>query len=208
MTQTILTYGDSNTHGTPPMDSTAHHPRLARRWPVIMAERLGSELIEDGLGGRTACAMPANSVDVYLDGQIGLHMALRAHGPIDQLIIMLGTNDLLTKFGKTAEGVMAGVGGLLALAHAQDIQARHDGFQTTIICPPPVLDLGTFDPEFMGAAEKSAALPELLRTLAARWHCRFLDAGTLIASDPRDGVHFDEEKHAILGQAVADLLKD
>ena len=206
MTKTILTFGDSNTYGTPPMGNRDYHPRLAQRWPVVMAKALDCTLIEEGLGGRTACSLPANSTEAYLDGQIGLQIALRSHGPIDQLVIMLGTNDLQTRFGKTANMVAAGIAGLLATAHSAEMQDRHSGFETLVICPPPVIDSGTFDPEFMGAPAKSAELPTLYADLAARWNCGFLDAGQVIVSDPLDGVHFDQASHWALGKAVATAL--
>jgi len=206
MTQTILTFGDSNTHGTPPMTSRDHHPRLVRRWPVVMAENIDCNLIEDGLGGRTACAQPVGSVEPYLDGPLGLHMALRAHGPIDWLTIMLGTNDLQTRHGNTADAVAASLSNLMSIAHNAEIQDRHNGFRTLLISPPPVLDEGAFAPEFMDAPRKSVELPSRVAHLADRWGCAYLDAGALIASDPRDGVHFNEAAHETLGRAVAKML--
>lgn len=206
MTQTILTYGDSNTYGTPPMESREHHPRLTGRWPVVMANALGCNLIEEGLPARTACSLPANAQEPHLDGQIGLQIALRSHGPIDRLVVMLGTNDLQTRYGKTADMICAGIASLLVTAHSDELQDRHDGFETMIICPPVVIDGGTFIPEFMGAPAKSAQLPELYAALAERWNCGFLDAGKVIKSDPLDGVHFNATAHAALGQAVADAL--
>jgi len=208
MTQTILTYGDSNTHGTPPMGSKDHHPRLEKRWPVVMADATGFTLIEEGLGGRTACALPANSPDCYLDGQLGLHIALRTHGPIDWLVIMLGTNDMQTKYGKSPEDIMAGIAGLMALAHSDEIQDRHGGFEILLVCPPPVLEMGSFEPEFMGATPKSETLPQLYDMLAARWGCWFLDAGQHIKSDPLDGVHFGAAAHDVLGHAIAAKISD
>lgn len=206
MTRTILTFGDSNTHGTPPMRDTGHHPRLDRRWPVVMAEALGCTLIEEGLPGRTACQMIATSPDMHLDGQLGLRMALLSHGPIDDLLLMLGTNDMAVRYGKSPEMVVAGIAGLIRLARDAEVQARHGGFGITLICPPPVLEEGIFVPELWGAHAKSLALPDLLRPLALAWGIGFIDAGAHIRSSPADGVHFDAASHEALGRAVADHL--
>lgn len=203
MTKTILTFGDSNTYGTPPMSSHAYHPRMARRWPVVMAENVDCTLIEEGLGGRTACALPSHSVEPYLDGLLGLHIALRSHGPIDWLVIMLGTNDLQTRFGKTPQDVVAGIAAMMAVAHSDEMKERHGSLQTLLVCPPVILEEGTFEPEFMGAAAKSAALPALYEALAARWGCAYLDANKHIESDSLDGVHYGEAAHDALGRAVA-----
>ena len=206
MTQTILAFGDSNTHGTPPMANRNHHPRLKMRWPLAFQNATGCTLIEDGLPGRTACQIAANSPDLHLDGHLGLRMALLTHGPIDHLFIMLGTNDLQTKYGKSLDAITAGIAGLLAMAHANDIQNQHGGFQTTLICPPPVRETGSFVPEFLGGAAKSRALPALFAALAAAWNTTIIDAGQFITTSPADGVHFDADAHKTLGLAIAEQL--
>ena len=206
MTKTILAFGDSNTFGTPPMANRDFHPRLDRRWPVVMAEGLGCTLIEAGLGGRTVCNQHPADGEMFLDGPLGLRIALQGNGPIDQLIIMLGTNDLQARHGRSAVDITAGLGKLMSIANSDDIQARHGRFETLIICPPAALDVGVFAPEFAGAVEQSAALPALYAALAARWAAGFFDAGTVIQSEPTDGVHFGAQAHETLGRAIADTL--
>lgn len=206
MTRTILTFGDSNTFGTPPMDNRTSHPRIDQRWPVVMAGVLGCTLVEAGVGGRTAGNQHPSDGEMELDGPLGLKMALRGCGPIDDLVIMLGTNDLQTRHGNTAASVAAAMSKLMSIAHSAEMQDRHDGFRTTLICPPPILEGGTYAPEFAGAAKQSAALPGYYQDLARNWDAGFLDAGQHIASDPLDGVHFGAVAHDTLGRAVADLL--
>ena len=115
MTRTVLAFGDSNTHGTPPMASFDHHPRLARRWPVVMAEAMGCTLIEEGLPGRTMCALSSALADNHFDGLIGLRIALASHGPIDDLVILLSSNDMQARYGRTPEMVLGGLAALLAV---------------------------------------------------------------------------------------------
>lgn len=207
MTQTILAFGDSNTHGTPPMTSDAHHPRLQKRWPVVLAEVSGHTVIEEGLPGRTACPMTATSPDMHLDGHVGLRIALSTHGPIDHLLIMLGSNDLKESYGKTPEMIVAGLAGLIYMARDGAIQDRHGGFGITLIAPPPLLEVGTFVPEMRGGAAKAPVLTSGIAALAAAWDIGFLDAGAHITSSPVDGVHFDAAAHKTLGRAVADLFE-
>ena len=207
MTQTILAFGDSNTHGTPPMHDHNHHPRLPRRWPVVMAEIIGCNLIEDALPGRTACQLNPTTPDAHMDGNLGLRMALAMHGPIDQLLIMLGTNDMQFKYGQTVEAITSSIAWLLAMANDPETQARHGGFATTLICPPAVMEIGTFVPGMYGAVAKSAALSSHLAPLAAAHGVSYLDAGLHISPSPIDGVHFDAETHEILGKAIAAHLQ-
>jgi lysophospholipase L1-like esterase len=203
MTKTILTFGDSNTHGTPPMHDFGRHPLHLRRWPVVMAEALGCTVIEEGLPGRLAASHADTTMGPEMNGQLGLRIALASHGPIDLLTIMLGTNDLKLDHGKTATQIAASVAGLIKIAQNADIQAKHDGFDILLICPPPILEEGTFAGDFAGQSAVSEALPAAYAFVANARGTWFLDAGAHITSSPTDGIHFDAAAHEVLGQAVA-----
>ena len=56
---------------------------------------------------------------------------------------------------------------------------------------------------FAGAEARSAGLAEAMRQQAEAWGTGFFDAGSVIASDPLDGVHFGEGAHGVLGLAMA-----
>lgn len=206
MTQTIMTFGDSNTYGTPP----AHQPGENRRydasirWPRVMQRALGDgyEVIEQGLPGRTT-AFPDTIMGDHMDGRIGLRIALESNGPIDLLIIMLGTNDLQTHYGKTPEQVIGGVASLLAIAKSEVYQTRHGGFEVMLICPPEVLEQGCYRNTLYGAAAKSKALPPLYQGLADHWGIPILFAQDVIQSSPLDGLHFEAEDQVALGKAIA-----
>jgi hypothetical protein len=72
-----------------------------------------------------------------------------------------------------------------------------------LIAPPPILEAGCLAPFFAGGQAKSLSLSGLFAQLASSRGIGFLDAGTLIASSPLDGIHFDAREHAKLGAAVA-----
>ncbi len=206
---TLLTFGDSNTHGTPPMtDATSYHrfgPDI--RWPCVAHRALGQawDLVEEGLPGRTA-QYDDPVMDGLMNGYTGLRMALQSHGPIDVLTIMLGTNDVKTRFGATPETVMGGIAGLLDLAMGTELQTRHDGFKILLICPPPIIETGVIRAQFWGGTEKTRRLSRLYAALAEDRGIGFLDAGQVIRSSPLDGIHFDATAHAALGQAVAEAI--
>lgn len=204
----ILTFGDSNTHGTPPMTDRVSYDRFdaATRWPQIMARALGWDLVEEGLPGRTA-QFDDPCMDGLMNGFPALRQALQSHGPLDVLTIMLGTNDVKTRFGASPETVMGGVAGLLDLATGIEMQTRHGGFRILLICPPPVQETGILASDFWGAQAKSTALAPLYAALAASRGVGFLDAGQVISVSPIDGVHFSAESHARLGQAVAEAVR-
>jgi lysophospholipase L1-like esterase len=210
MPRTLLTFGDSNTHGTPPIKVRGPYHRFGPdiRWPAIALAALGPDwaLIEEGLPGRTTM-FPDPEMGDHMNGQAGLKIALQSHGPIDVLTIMLGTNDTKAHFGTTADMIAGGVAGLLAIALGAEMQERHGGFKCLLICPPAVQEQGPIRDVFFGAAARSRALPEKLAPLAANWGASFLDAGQIITTSPVDGVHFEPEAHRALGLAVAEKLR-
>ncbi len=204
----LMTYGDSNTHGTPPIVDLGQYNRFdaATRWPVLAARALGWTLVEEGLPGRTAqFADPV--MGAHMNGQDGLKIALQSHGPIDVLTIMLGTNDVKARFGASPELVTGGLASLLDIAQSPEMQTRHGGFRILLICPPPVLEQGPIADQFYGARARSLALPPLYAALARARGCGFLDAGQVIEVSPQDGVHFEPEAHAALAEAVAGALR-
>ena len=206
----LLTFGDSNTHGTPPIIERGEYRRFGAdvRWPQVCWRSLGEgwELAEEGLPGRTA-AFDDPVMGDYMNGRQGLRIALQSHGPIDVLTIMLGTNDVKARFASTPEMVMAGVAGLVDVAQSLDMQQRHGGYKILLICPPPVEEVGPIMGEFYGAAARSRALPPLYEAFAKARGIGFLDAGKVIAVSPVDGIHYEAEAHLKLGAAVAQAIK-
>lgn len=200
----VMCFGDSNTHGTPPITELGRYERFGggQRWPSLLT---GHEVIEEGLPGRTAM-YDDPVMGAHINGQAGLKIALESHGPIDVLVLMLGTNDVKARFTSTPEQVVGGIASLLDIAQHRLMQERHGGFQTLLICPPPVVEVGPIRHEFWGGAARSAALPPLYQALAKARGIGFLDAAAVIAVSPIDGVHFGIEEHAKLATAVQEKL--
>ncbi|MFN3825001.1 MAG: SGNH/GDSL hydrolase family protein [Pseudorhodobacter sp.] len=207
----ILTFGDSNTHGTPPIVTRGLYARYdqATRWPMRLARRLGPDwhLVEEGLPGRTA-AFADPVMGAHMNGQDGLKIALQSHGPLDLLTIMLGTNDVKSRFGASPERIVAGLASLVDIALGLEMAARHPGLRLLLICPPPVQERGVLAPEFQGGAAKAQALAPMLEAYAAQRGVGFLDAGRVLSTSPTDGVHFEPQGHAALADAVAGALPE
>lgn len=204
----MLCFGDSNTHGTPPMQVAVEYNRFGAdvRWPTLTARELGWELVEEGLPGRTAQFDDA-VMGPHMNGQPGLKIALQSHGPIDHLVIMLGTNDVKARFGASPELITGGIAALLDIAQSSELQARHGGFKILLICPPPVLEQGPIADQFYGGRRRALELPPLFKALADVRGIGYLDAGQVIEVSPQDGVHFEAAAHAVLARAVAAALR-
>lgn len=205
----LMTYGDSNTHGTPPITVRGVYERYdaATRWPTRVAAQLGADwsLAEEGLPGRTT-RFPDPLMGDHMDGTVGLRIALNSHGPLNYMTLMLGTNDVKTRFGATPEVITGGIAGLLDMALGPEMSVRHLGLKILLICPPPVQELGPLQIEFFGGAARAQALPSAYAALARARGIGFLDAGKVLATSKTDGVHFEPEGHAALADAVTKAL--
>ena len=203
---TLLTFGDSNTHGNRPLVENDNYCRFDEksRWPCVVKEALGDKwvLIEEGLPGRTTC-FDDPIMGSFMNGWIGLKIALASHGPIDLLTIMLGTNDCKALFGNSARDILGGISGLLEITQNTELQSRHGGFKTLLIAPPPIVITGCLSAAFYGADRLSEKLGNLYSEIAAHRCVEFFNAGNYITTSPVDGVHFEEEAHKTLGTELA-----
>lgn len=203
---TILTFGDSNTFGVPPVvDLDNIGPRIAQRWPVVMADDLGWTLVEEGLPGRTF-AFPCPMMGPHMDGRIGLFIALESHGPLDAVVIMLGTNDQKAHFEASPDQIVAGASFLLDVCLSDEMQARHGGFEPILVAPPQVVERGILAEEFAGADAKAQAVTDGLRRLAESRDIAFFSAGSVIETADIDGIHFGDTAHETLGHALAKYI--
>jgi lysophospholipase L1-like esterase len=210
--KTVLCYGDSNTWGaaTAPRPDERYLPH--ERWPGVLREKLGDGwiVIEEGLSGRTT--VHADPIEGHwLDGSAHLLPCLRSHRPIDLVVVMLGTNDLKTRFKVPPGDIAAGIGVLLKIIRGSECGPGGAAPKVLVVCPAPILDhhgeRADLAGMFAGGHEKSLRLAPLVRAVAAEWGAAFLDAGEIIKSSAHDGIHLDPEAHAALGTAIAGPVK-
>jgi lysophospholipase L1-like esterase len=207
----VLAYGDSNTHGTMPMETLESMGRFgpAERWPGVLAAALGGgwRVVEEGLPGRTT-VYPDPVSGVHKNGLAFLPGILESHRPLDFVVLMLGTNDLKQRFAAPAIEIGESVSQLVHFTRHSYTGPAQAQPRILLVAPPPVLETGCLAEIFAGGAEKSKRLGKVYGAVAARHGCGFLDAGEVIGSSPLDGVHFDASEHEKLGKAVAAALKD
>ncbi len=202
---TILCYGDSNTHGTLPLAEPGRLERypVGTRWPDVAAGALDPDhqVISEGLPGRTT----VHDDPVEGGRRSGLDLLppiLLSHVPLDLMLLMLGTNDLKPRFSVGAFDIARSVERLVLEAR------RHvPGLEVVVVAPAPIAPAGCLKDAFQGAEEKQEGLPGLLRDMALRQGCGFLDAGAHVAVSPVDGVHWEEEAHRSFGAAAARAVR-
>jgi lysophospholipase L1-like esterase len=199
--RTILCFGDSNTWGYDPA-TQERFPR-DRRWTGVLRRELGEGylVIEGGLNGRTT--VWDDPIEGYKNGKEYLIPCLETHKPLDLAVIMLGTNDLKTRFSVPACDIAAGAGVLVDIVTKSDTGPGDGAPQVLLIAPPPIARLSDFAEKFEGGTAKSMTLSRHFRLVAEERGCALLDASEVIISSDVDGIHLDLSEHRKLGKAVA-----
>ncbi len=156
-------------------------------------------MIAEGLNGRTTC-LDDPIEGRHKNGEAFLPVAIETHMPLDAIVIKLGTNDLKARFALPAADIAAGAGRLVRIAQAYAIR------RILLVAPAPMIEVGWLGAMFAGGAEKSARLGEYYAAVAASLHVEFLNAGSVVASSPVDGIHLEKDAQAALGRAIGDKL--
>ena len=201
----ILCFGDSNTWGYNPVSKDRYPKEI--RWTGVFSSTLGAdyEVIEEGLNGRTT--VWEDPIEGYKNGYTYLIPCLESHRPLDLVIIMLGLNDLKKRFSVSAFDIAQSAGVLVNVVIRSSAGRNGAAPLVLLVSPPPVATLTGFAEMFEGAESKSQKLGAYYELIAAELGCPFLNAGEVIRSSDIDGIHFDLEEHAKLGNAVAAKVK-
>lgn len=181
---------------------------FTERWPGVLAQELGDgyRVIEEGLNGRTT--VWDDPIQDYRNGKTYLMPCLWSHRPIDLVTIMLGTNDLKTRFALTACEIAAGAGALVELAQRSGAGASGNAPEVLLMSPPLVGELGPYDEMYADAGARSRKFGECYRRTADKYGCHFLDTAQIVAPSALDGVHLEEDQHRKLGLAVAAFIRE
>ena len=192
----ILCFGDSNTWGLVPC--VGNRFDIEKRWTGRLYELFGGKhhIIEEGLNGRTADEK--DDEEPYLNGRSYMEACVLSHRPVDVLIVMLGSNDIKVRYGKSAEQIADSI---TALKQAERVKV--------LLISPKNIDsriLGdrTFDEE---SIKKSEMLGGLLEKRAKAEGWLFLDAAKADILLGDDGLHLREDGHDSLAKHIYNILK-
>ncbi|MBR5636627.1 MAG: arylesterase [Pseudobutyrivibrio sp.] len=198
--KSVLCFGDSNTYGLKP-DGSGRYDKN-ERWTGILSQMLDRdeyEVIEEGLVGRTTVF--EDSTRIGRNGSKLLPVLLESHGPVDTVVLMLGTNDCKTVYNASSTLIARGTEILL-----KQIKANNSNAQILLLSP---IYLGEqvwkqeYDPEF---DEKSVVVSKELKAvfakLAEEFDCMFLAASDVAKPSETDQEHMDVESHRFLAEAV------
>ena len=202
--KTILCFGDSNTYGYRPDTGGRYSENI--RWTGILKQKLrdkGINVVEEGLVGRTTVF--EDSIRPGRKGIDYLVPLLESHAPVDELVLMLGTNDCKALYKASAQVIGFGIERLIR-------QARTYNPQLKILLVSPI-HLGKnvwkdgYDPEFdQESVEVSVRLKEIYMKIAEEYDCDFLAASDVAVPSPIDEEHLNEEGHKALAKAILEKV--
>ena len=206
MKKRILCFGDSNTWGWNPIVKDRYDDKT--RWTRVLARNLGSayEIIEEGLNGRTT--VWDDPIEGFKNGSKQLPPCLESQKPLNIVILMLGTNDLKSRFSVQASDIAASVGVLVKLIRQSAAGIGGTAPEVLMLCPPPVGKLTEFADMFLGAEEKSKELDRYYRVQADELGCAYLNIGDYIQSSDIDGIHLDAGAHLKMAEVLTAQIKD
>jgi len=204
----VVCFGDSLTWGFKPGERTRYgHDQ---RWTRLLQCELGDAfyVLEEGVNGRTTVF--EDPVRGDKNGLAHLATARKSHMPIDILVLMLGTNDLQSRFNMSAGAIGYAVARLLDYARTPTDDPEGKAPKILLISPPPLGDFAASPLESM-YCEKSIAesrkLADVYAEIAKQYGAAFFDAGSVVSVSDVDSVHWDAEMQAPFARAVADEVQ-
>lgn len=182
MAKRIVCYGDSNTYGYDAADVLGGRLPPEKRWPEILSGLLGYAVTNCGMNGRMVPRSPRML-------EADLHL-IRRHAPFDLVIVMLGTNDLLTDHDpeKTAESMES---------FLHRLRKGFPGTGSLIAAPPAATG---FEIAFL-------ELRDLYAQLADRLQIGFADTTAWEIEMSHDDVHFSPEGNTQFARRMAQILR-
>ena len=172
----ILCFGDSNTFGYDPRSYLADRYEKNGRWVDLLDSDPRNIMVNAGENGREIPYVPTQWQ--------ALNRRIQLESPLDLIIVMLGTNDLLQ--GRGAEET----------AHRMERFLRRVEFspEKILLVAPPALQRGVWVTA-QTMIEASQVFPSYLRAMAKDLGVRYLDAQDWSLPLAFDGVHFTQEGH-------------
>lgn len=204
----ILIYSDSLTWGIIP-DSRRRLP-FEKRWPGILEIHLNQNghhvrVIENCLNGRrTSWSDPFKK---GRNGSEGLAQVIEMHSPLKLVILMLGTNDFQCMHENNAWLSAQGTAKLINIIRQAPVEPGMPVPEILVVVPPKIIKpKGTIASKFQGAEKRDIGLANELMKITKEYSVHYFDAATVTSASKVDGIHLDEDQHAVLGIAIANTV--
>lgn len=210
--KTVLCFGDSLTWGFDPRGAERFvRYGYTERWARRLQAELGPSyyVIEEGLNGRTTVF--DDPVIGGMSGLAQLPTALKTHMPLDLAVVMLGSNDIKTRFGVNGDEIARCLGRLLDAVAKSNCGPGGKAPQALVLVPPVMGDVGgtwvapLYDSDHSRAA--SRRLRETYPTIAAAFGAHCFDINQVVGPGTTDGIHFDPDALPPVAAALAATIR-
>ncbi len=167
-------------------------------------------MVENGLNGRTTVFDDPIIGD--MSGLAQLPIALKSNMPLDLVIILLGSNDVKTRFGVNADEIARGLSRLLEVASKSSFGPDGKAPSTLVLVPPEMGEVsGTWlEPMFDQNHSRAGLhrLRETYPTVAGAFGAQCFDLNEVIGPGAIDGIHFDPDSLKQVAMALAKVVRD
>ena len=206
----ILVYGDSLSWGIIP--GSRERFAFSRRWPGVLENALDASgrtvrVIENCLNGRKTVWD-----DPFKGGRNGaqsLSATVEAQSPLDLVIIALGTNDFQDTHDNHAWASAQGIATLIDIVRQAPMEPGMPEPAILVLAPPAIVNpQGLIAAKFRGAETRCAGHVEAFRAVAEQKSVLFFDMNTVTTASRVDGIHLDEDQHAMVGNGLAPLVRN
>ena len=184
----ILCFGDSNTYGYDPRSYFGEQYPAQHRWVDLLAQKMGCKAVNAGENGRE---IPRREGELQR-----FDLMLSNQKPLDLLLVMLGSNDLLQ--GNSVEAIAQRMEAFLKRIPLEKSQI--------LLIGPPRMQLGAWitDERLL---EDCVQLNTAYKALAEQLGIRFVDATDWDIEVTFDGVHYSEKGHQTFAENLYLALK-
>ena len=209
MKKRILCFGDSLTWGYDPV--TCERFDEDTRWPCVLQNVLGPDyaVIEEGQNGRTIAT--DDPTKGFKNGINYVIPCIESHKPLDLMIIMLGTNDIKSKFKYTAGDIADEMKLFLESVLSYNHFRMGDKMKVVLVAPPHIgagMPRSRFYNKFndVSARAVSQGLATNYKELADAYGVYFVDSALYVRASAEDSLHLDAEGQVKLGKALAEFV--
>lgn len=208
MAKRILCFGDSNTWGAIPGETSRYPDNI--RWTGVLAQALGDgyTVIEEGYNGRTTVF--DDPVEGRLSGIRYFGPCLDSQSPLDLVVLMLGTNDLKARFGVDGHTIAGAFDRYMDVLRTVPMAGERP---KVLLMSPIHIDpsyeeaTGFLDMFGPNAAERSKRLAKPYKIFAEANGLFYFNAADHAVASTRDGIHMEAAEHRKLGLALAERIK-
>ena len=164
----------------------------------------GFDVIAEGLNGRTT-VFGDPKASYLRAGCDALPTLLHSHQPLDLVVIMLGSNDIMVA-ERSARAAARGMTRLVEITRQHPYWGGAQVPHVLLVAPPPcVADVAgeTTDRDIAETGKLAALYAGVAQDLG----CSFFDAGAVASAALPDGIHHDATGSRAIGKALIPVVQ-